>query len=59
MPHSYIQSVLIDRHIGLEKALKVIKANNWKPIKHVDTTANYYRFRLAPPRRDHEYRIKR
>lgn len=57
-----VQSVLVkkDRGITLSDAQKIIKSHNFKPIKKIHETENYFRARVREPDYERfEYRIKK
>lgn len=61
-PHLVVQSVLVkkDDNITMSDAHKIIKSHNFKPIKKIHETDNYFRARVREPDYEHfEYRIKK
>ena len=56
---SKIQSVLFDRKKWtMADARKWLKMNRMKPIKSVDKTTNFYRYRLYSPKKFKRFAMK-
>lgn len=54
-----IQALLFLKSIWTTDAARSwLKSHGYKPIKHVHTTKNYYRYRLKPVKKNGKYRIK-
>lgn len=57
---SYVQAVLFDKNkFTTEKCRRWLKSNNFEPLKRVDVTDNYYRYRIIEPDDNHKYRVKK
>ncbi len=55
-----IQSVRFPRDsFNITKAQEWLKEHNMQPIKHVDVTVNWYRYRIHPPSMFKSFRIVR
>ena len=55
---SHIQSIMFDKYqYTTTEARKWLKRNGYVPIKRVDETKNYYRYRLLKPFKTGRYRI--
>ena len=55
---STIQSVMFDNEIwNTTQARKWLKNNNLKPMKRVDKTENYLRYRMIDPSQFKKFRI--
>ena len=57
---SAAQAIIISKeYYSLKSANEWIKSHNFKPIKKVHTTINYYRYRLKEPNENlYNYRMK-
>ncbi len=56
---NHMQNVMFDRHLFTTRQAKEwMKIHNLKPIKHVDKTINYLRYRLREPRAGAHYNTK-
>ena len=57
---SKIQSMLFNKkYYNQKEAKQWLKDNNLKPIKRVDITKNFYRYRIRQPTDAYYYRIKK
>jgi hypothetical protein len=53
-----VQSIIFNKHIYTPKEAKLwLKHNEYTPIKHVDITKNYLRYRIREPKKGHRYRM--
>jgi hypothetical protein len=55
---SKIQSIIFEKLLYTpEEARKWLKKNEFKPIKHVDKTKNFLRYRIRSPKKGSRYRM--
>lgn len=55
-----VQSILFDKHFwNQDLAESYLQLHNFKPIKDVHETLNYYRYRLAQPKKNGRYFTKK
>lgn len=53
-----IQAIIFEKkYYTAEKARKWLKDHNYQPIKHVDKTTNFLRYRIQPPKRNVIYKF--
>lgn len=56
---SEIQAIIFDKNYwSLKQANSFIHLHDFKPIKKMHETKNYYRFRLEEPNKRYRYRTK-
>ena len=56
-PSTAIQSIMFEKNkYNTEKARKWLKKYNYKPIKRVDKTKNFLRYRIREPKKGTMYR---
>lgn len=58
---SKVQSVLINKIVGIDDAIDIVSRNGWKTSfygKGPDVTDNFYRFRQLSPKMFTYYRVK-
>ena len=56
---SQIQAILFDKSaFSTEDCRRWLRAHDYSPVKRVDVTPNWYRYRLAEPTTRYVYRTK-
>ena len=54
---SQVQAILFDKkHFSPESSLKWLKDHDFRPIKKVHETENYYRYRMTEPKGHKNFR---